>query len=93
MCIYGLYHGLIFLPVLLSLIGPANHNSVTAHQSDIHTPPPSRVSSHPLEQKNGKFVEKSLHDEAAVLQPSEKGVFTVPLDGEGGTHDYEPRKS
>lgn len=27
MCLYGLYHGLVFLPVLLSLVGPAAYQS------------------------------------------------------------------
>ncbi|XP_045125930.1 protein patched homolog 3-like [Portunus trituberculatus] len=86
-CVYGLYHGLVFLPVLLSLVGPASHNTITPqHLTPPHTT--SSSSSHPLEQKNGKFVEKSLDAEGGGMSTDEKGnlekgVGMFVVGGEG----------
>lgn len=44
MSLYGLYHGLVFLPVLLSLIGP------DSHATKLSEPPPHKSHTNPHSQ-------------------------------------------
>ncbi|KAG7160185.1 NPC intracellular cholesterol transporter 1-like 1 [Homarus americanus] len=85
-CVYGLYHGLVFFPVLLSLLGPAPYSTVTpapttpTHNTSTRTPPDMITSyTHPMEHHNGVFVEKILHtkDNKDTISRQEISVHEV----------------
>lgn len=61
MCLYGLYHGLVFLPVLLSLVGPAPYptaHAPTSQPTPVFTPTEKRGAI-----PNHEFIEKTLDTE------------------------------
>ncbi|XP_037793998.1 NPC intracellular cholesterol transporter 1 homolog 1b-like [Penaeus monodon] len=60
-CLYGLYHGLVFLPVLLSLVGPAPYptaHALTSQPTPVFTPTEKRGAI-----PNHEFIEKTLDTE------------------------------
>ncbi|XP_071522307.1 patched domain-containing protein 3-like [Panulirus ornatus] len=75
-CVYGLYHGLVFLPVLLSLLGPAPYATVApSPTTSAHTPAGEKsAKTHPIEQNNGVFIEKVIHSETPVESNSQQEV-------------------
>lgn len=87
-CLYGLYHGLVFLPALLALIGPESHNSVAPYPGTPRSPrtpsSSSRVLS-PREKKSCNSDEKVNDEqrvEAVSWEEEEVRVFTV--EGQSG---------
>ncbi|MCL4124762.1 UNVERIFIED_CONTAM: hypothetical protein GTU68_017725 [Idotea baltica] len=60
-CLYGLYHGLVFLPVVLSLIGPASYGTSGVSPS----------SSNEVELKNGPSGTSKQEDPANSLKEDE----------------------
>lgn len=81
-CVYGLYHGLVFLPVLLSLLGPAPYTTVApAPTTPPNTPTHEKAAkNHPIEQNNGVFIEKIINNEATVESNGEQEVDVNKMD-------------
>lgn len=94
MCLFGLYHGLVFLPALLAFIGPQTHASVAPYPGTPRTPrtpsTASRILSHPRDKKDcdndgdrdEKFrVEETV--EAVSWEDDVRGVSTVEGQDDG----------
>lgn len=75
-CLYGLYHGLVFLPALLALIGPESHSSVTP------TPYPNTPRTPSSSSKVFSLSSQEKNDKSESWEDDVVGVFTV--EGQGG---------
>ena len=68
--VFGLFHGLVYFPILLSLIGPKGYSTpdVTTKKSDVEN---SRTEKSPSENSNG-----NLYIEAGTLPHSKSNEAT-----------------
>ena len=78
MCLFGLYHGLVFLPVLLSLFGPdpyINSNKcfkdlqIVAARGRGKRNSVDTISSHALSEIDGPYVNSGLSNYQAQMPP------------------------
>lgn len=90
-CLYGLYHGLVFLPVLLSLIGPnpyaqptpspiemrqvANSDSPPEDRDYQPIPPQDKINGSPM-------AARVSHQEAIKDNKTNDGIVYIDEDGD-----------
>ena len=95
--LYGLFHGLCYLPVLLSAIGPSPYESALAHpsapdhkdgrRSPVHPAGlPGDNASYELAVANGK-KSPVKRDSQPVAETTKNGDFRIPVA------DYEGEKA
>ncbi|KAK3894018.1 hypothetical protein Pcinc_002205 [Petrolisthes cinctipes] len=95
--LFGLYHGLVFLPVLLSLIGPDSHATTLSqpppHKSHTNTKNNDKLnnnennnSTHPPQQKTAMMTNDSgsngVERGQAVMNKEDAAVFTLSQNQE-----------
>ncbi|XP_069951253.1 patched domain-containing protein 3-like [Cherax quadricarinatus] len=84
-CIYGLYHGLVFLPVLLSVVGPAPYVTVTPSSQEQNV-----ANTEQMEQTSQAFIKKIIHsrddsdNRRQDVDVNETGVYIVENKADEG---------
>lgn len=88
MSVYGLYHGLVFLPVMLSLLGPASYSTVTPLPPTPASTPATSTTTTPMREKYDAYHEPLVENKHGMI--IEKLVENKNTNAAvaNGTQDY-----